>query len=72
MHPNQMLKPHLLALFDAKLYSNAPPYPISKAEVGHSTEETYCSNLYSQPHSFGHNPKLVPTGECWHMDQVLN
>jgi len=65
-HPNQMPEPPQLNPFDAKEYrldSKLPPdvrapYPISKAEPGHPTEETNFSRLYSRPCSFGHELRV--------------
>jgi len=48
------------------------PYPVSKAEPSHPTEETHFSRLYPQSHSFGHYPELVSIGEGWDVDGPIN
>jgi len=71
-----MPEPPQLTPFDAKesrLDSELPPdvrapYPISKAESGHPTEETHLGRLYSRPCSFGDYPKLVTIGEGLKVD----
>uniref|UniRef100_A0A8C6PQA5 Nicastrin n=1 Tax=Nothobranchius furzeri TaxID=105023 RepID=A0A8C6PQA5_NOTFU len=79
-HPDQMPKPPQLAPFDPeeqRFYSESlpnvrAPYPISKAEPGHPTEETHFGRLYPRSRSFGHYLKLMTIGEDWDVDRPVN
>ncbi len=78
--PDQLPETPQLAPFDAKkqqLYSGLPPdawapYPVSKGEHSHPTEETHFGFLYPQCHSFGHYPKLVTICVVSNVDLLYN